>query len=141
MKINPFFPILPGEALAITQMASRIECGFPSPADDHAEADLDLNQHLISHPAATYFAKASGDSLTGHGIYDGDLLIVNRAAPRRNGSVVVVSLDGQLTCKVMDLKNRCFRSSNAEYPPIPIVDEMDVLIEGVVTHAVHYLGV
>ena len=100
---------------------------------------MDLNDHLISSPSATYFAHANGDSLNGTGIYDGDLLIINRAAERKNGSVVVVSLDGQLVCKILDTNNKCFRSSNTNYRPIQIQADMDVVIEGVVTHCIHYL--
>tara|TARA_R110000868_G_scaffold411494_1_gene704728 strand:+ start:458 stop:841 length:384 start_codon:yes stop_codon:yes gene_type:complete len=119
--------------------ATHLECGFPSPADDYTELDLDLNEYLINRPAATYFAWATGDSLIGEGVHDGDLLIVDRAAQRIQGSVVVVSLDGQLACKILDIKNRCFRSSNPAYPPIPVPEDMDVVIEGVVTHVIHRL--
>lgn len=120
MNITPIPTSLPAEPLPLPMRVTKLECGFPS-------------------PAATYFARANGDSLTGEGIYDGDLLIINRAAKRRNGCVVVVSLDGQLACKILDTNNRCFRSSNPDYPPIPVPEDMDVVIEGVVTHAVHYL--
>ena len=139
MKITPI-PLSPtAEPQALPMQTSKLECGFPSPAEDFTEQDLDLNEHLVTSPAATYFARANGDSLIGEGIYDGDLLIINRAAERKNGCVVVVSLDGQLACKILDTHNRCFRSSNPNYPPIPVPEDMDVVIEGVVTHAIHYL--
>ncbi len=139
MTITPIPISLPAEPLPLPLRVTKIECGFPSPAEDYSEQDLDLNEHLVTSPAATYFARANGDSLIGEGIYDGDLLIINRAAKRRNGCVVVVSLDGHLACKILDTNNRCFRSSNPDYPPIPVPEDMDVVIEGVVTHAVHYL--
>ena len=69
--------------------ASGVQAGFPSPADDYIESDLDLNEHLIVHPAATYFVKASGNSVIGAGIHDGALLIVDRALEPRDGSVVI----------------------------------------------------
>jgi DNA polymerase V len=54
-------------------LAWPVKAGFPSPADDYLEGRIDLNQHLIRHPAATFFVRVSGDSMTGAGIYDGDL--------------------------------------------------------------------
>lgn len=65
--------------------------------------------------------------------------IVDRSLTPKHNSVVVVSLDGQLACKILDKKYNCFRSANPDYPPIPVPDEMDVVIEGVVSHAIHYL--
>lgn len=116
-----------------------LACGFPSPADDHMDRTLDLNEHLISSPAATYFARATGDSLSDLGILPGDLLIVNRAVSPISGDVVVVSIDGELACKILDVKNKQFVSANPAYKPIPIIEDMSVCIEGVVTHAIHYL--
>lgn len=139
MKLTPIHTTDEPLPMALPVMATRIECGFPSPADDHLDHPLDLNEHLISAPAATYFAKASGDSLSGVGILSGDLLIVNRALKPSDGNIVVASIDGELTCKILDLKNILFLSANPRYSPIPIVDDMSVCIEGVVTHAVHYL--
>ena len=139
MQIQPF----PASGILSTQaiplMATRLECGFPSPAEDHMDRTLDLNEHLIASPAATYFARANGDSLSGLGIEAGDLLIVSRAVKPISGSVVVASIDGELVCKILDLKNKRFLSANVAYEPIPITDDLSVCIEGVVTHAVHYL--
>ena len=63
----------------------RVEAGFPSPADDYLEGTLDLNEHLIRRPAATFFLRVSGDSMTGAGIYPGDILIVDRSLPPADG--------------------------------------------------------
>ena len=125
--------------MALPLHLNRVECGFPSPAEDHLDQALDLNEHLIEHPAATYFARASGESLSGYGILSGDLLIVDRAREPVHQDVVVVSLDGELTCKILDLSKRQLLSANPNYPPVPVPDEMDMIVEGVVTHAVHYL--
>ena len=73
--------------------------------------------------------------MQGIGIFDGDLLIVDRAAERRNGAIVVAAVDGELTCKILDIKAQQLRSANPDYPPITIGD-MDLCIEGVVTHSV-----
>lgn len=67
---------------------SQVQCGFPSPAEDYIETPLDLNEHLISKPAATFFVKAKGDSMIGVGIFDGDLLIIDRSKSASNNQVV-----------------------------------------------------
>jgi len=135
-----FFPNNSATPIAVPVASNGVECGFPSPADDHTDLNLDLNAHIVTDPPATFFVRANGDSLNGIGIYHGDLLVVSRSAPRRDGSVVVVALDGQLACKILDVRHRCFRAGSADIAPIPIPEDMDVIIEGVVTHAVHYLS-
>jgi DNA polymerase V len=75
--------------LWLRRFASRVAAGFPSPADDHLEAPLDLNAHLVAHPAATFVVKVQGDSMAGAGIRDGDLLVVDRAREARSGAIVV----------------------------------------------------
>ncbi|MFA6132813.1 MAG: translesion error-prone DNA polymerase V autoproteolytic subunit [Phycisphaerae bacterium] len=79
--------------------AAAVAAGFPSPADDYVERALDLNEHLIEHPAATYCVRASGNSMVGTGIHDGDLLIVDRAIEPRDGSIAIAVIDGELTVK------------------------------------------
>jgi len=119
----------------------RVEAGFPSPADDYMEGALDLNAHVIKHPSATYFVRASGDSMTGAGIFDGDLLIVDRSLEPAHGRVAIVEVDGQLTVKRL-LKSRgrfSLHSENAKYPPIDLSEETEVTVWGVVTHVLHNL--
>lgn len=120
--------------------STRLRCGFPSPADDHIDARLDLVDHLIKHPAATYYARAEGDSMNGIGITDGDLLIIDRSLEPKHNDVVVAAIDGQMTCKVLDMKKMQLLSANSDYPPISIDPEgMELIIEGVVIHAIHHL--
>lgn len=130
---------------SFSSLAQKIECplfscrvraGFPSPADDFIDTSLDLNEFLIQKPAATFFAWAEGDSLKNVGIENGDLLIIDRSVARQQGSIVVAAIDGQLTCKILDLKNQCLRAANKHYPPIIITEDEDLLIEGVVTHSI-----
>lgn len=118
--------------------ASRVAAGFPSPADDYIEGKLDLNQYLIHKPAATFFARAEGDSMIGAGIHPGDLLIVDRSAKPLHQSIVVAALDGELTCKILDIHRRCLRAANPQYAPIPILPGSDFAIEGVVLHSIHH---
>jgi DNA polymerase V len=119
----------------------RVAAGFPSPADDYMERTLDLNEHVIKHPSATYFVRASGDSMTGAGIFDGDLLIVDRSLEPAHGRVAIVEMDGQLTVKrLFKLKGRFrLQSENVNYPPIDLQEENEVVVWGVVTHVLHNL--
>ena len=118
--------------------ATAVRAGFPSPADDFVETPLDIHDYLVKHPAATFFARAEGDSMVGLGIHDGDLLIVDRALQPRHGDVVIAAIDGELTCKVLDLQSQLLRAGNRRYPPIELHDSADLLIEGVVIHSVRH---
>ena len=116
---------------------ARVPAGFPSPADDHLDKALDLNEHLIQHPAATFFCRVAGDSMQGLGIFDGDLLIIDRAIEPAHGDVVLAALDGELTCKVLDKHEKRLLSANKKYAPIAINDENSLIIEGVVTYSIN----
>jgi len=116
--------------------SARVQAGFPSPADDYLEGSLDLNEHLITHPAATFYCRVCGDSMTGVGIFDGDLLIVDRSLSPRNGDVVLAVLDGELTCKILDIKRQRLLAANRQYAPIPIPENSSFEIEGVVISSI-----
>ena len=114
----------------------HVRAGFPSPADDFIDKALDLNEYLIKKPAATFFAWAEGDSLRDIGITQGDLLIIDRSLERTHGAVVVAAIDGELTCKILDMRRKQLLSANPNYPPIDVAGKEDLLIEGVVTHSI-----
>lgn len=116
-----------------------ISAGFPSPANDYIEKTLDLNELLIKHPAATFFVRVRGDSMMGAGIYDNDILVVDRSLNPRCGSIVVAVLNGELTVKRLDNKNGVtfLMSENPNYPALKITEEMDFRIWGVITTALH----
>lgn len=118
-----------------------ISAGFPSPADDYIEGRLDLNQHLIKHPAATFFVRATGDSMIGAGIHSGDLLVVDRALTPGENSVVIAVLNGELTVKRLLKKDgRLFLAAdNSKYPPIEISEGASFEVWGVVTNVIHPL--
>ena len=118
-----------------------VPAGFPSPADDYIEKELDLNTYLVKHPAATFFVRVSGDSMRDAGIYPGDILIVDRAIEPTNNSIVIARFEGELTVKRIHKKGRelFLVPENSEYEPIEIQDDMDFEIWGVVKHAIHSL--
>jgi DNA polymerase V len=111
---------------------ARVPAGFPSPAEDHLDRHLDLNEYLIKKPSSTFFAKAEGDSMVDFGIHDGSILIVDRSAKARHGAIVVVCVNGELTCKQLDTHGKQLVSGNRKFRPIPIGDDIDAIVEGVV---------
>ena len=136
MRVTPVANPLSKQPLSL--FGCRVSAGFPSPADDYLEAPLDLNDHLIKHPSATFFARAEGDSMRGRGIFPGDLLVVDRSVKPVHGQVVIAAIHGELTCKVLDTQRRCLLAANRNYAPIPITEECGFSIEGVVIASVRY---
>ena len=118
-----------------------VPAGFPSPAEDYVEGPLDLNRHLIPHPAATFFVRVSGDSMIGAGIYSGDLLIVDRAVTAAHNSIIIAVLNGDLTVKRLYQVGSTLRlmPENPDYPPIEIYPGTDFEVWGVVTKVIHFL--
>ncbi len=121
--------------------AARVAAGFPSPADDYIEGKLDLNEHLVKRPAATFFVRVEGDSMIGAGIHSGDILIVDRSLNPCHGKVVIAVLDGELTVKRLEQRKGVLRlhPENNSYHAIEITDAMDFTIWGVVTNVIHSL--
>lgn len=119
--------------------SSHVQAGFPSPADDYIEAQLDLNEHLIKHPAATFFVKADGQSMIGASIQSGDLLVVDRSITPVNGKIVIAAINGELTVKTLSLQHGKVQllPANPDFSPIDITAESDLVIWGVVTHVIH----
>lgn len=141
MRVTKIDGELALQPLAIPVYLSRVAAGFPSPADDYIEETIDLNKHIIKRPAATYFARANGDSMVGVGIFNGDLLVVDRSKTPVTGSVVIAVMNGELVCKVLDKERSSLRSANSRYPELEILEDIDCNIEGVVTHSLRYLDV
>lgn len=118
-----------------------IPAGWPSPSEDYIEDSLDLHQMMVRNPAATYFLRAMGHSMTGAGINDGDLLVVDRSKTPAPGKVVIAVVDGELTIKRLVKKGGrvLLASENPDYPDFDITGREDASIWGVVTHATHNL--
>jgi DNA polymerase V len=117
---------------------SRVAAGFPSPADDHLERMLDLNELLISNEPATFFVRAGGHSMNGKRstIHDGDLLVVDKSLEAKNGDVVIACIDGQFTVKRLALRGGALwlLPENTAFPELKISeDDQDFAIWGVVT--------
>ncbi len=118
----------------------RVPAGFPSPAADHVEKALDLNELLVQRPAATYFVRAEGDSMIEAGIHPGDILVVDRSLEARHGDVVIAAVDGELTVKRLELRPRTrLLPANPAYRPIELREGEALELFGVVTSVIHSL--
>lgn len=120
---------------------SQVPAGFPSPADDYIARRLDLNEHLIPHPSATFFVRVAGDSMTGAGINDGDILIVDRSLEAAEGKVVIAVVDGELVVKRLRKRDGAWAllAESEGYPPIVAGEDGEFEVWGVVTSVIHSL--
>lgn len=134
-------PAETGKELELPLAEASCPAGFPSPADDYMEDELDLNEHLIENPSATFFVRVSGSSMEDAGIHDGDILVVDRSLEARDGRVVIAVLDGELSVKRLSIEDGepILKPENSDYEPIKINRQNDLHIWGVVTNVIHEL--
>ena len=125
--------------LNIPLFMSRVQAGFPSPADDYIEQGLDLNDFLIKRPTATFFMKVAGDSMKDAGINNDDILIVDRSLTAIHNCIVVAVVNSEYTVKrLQKIKDKIYlMPENKKYPVIEIKEGMDFEIWGVVTYVIH----
>ncbi|MDB4234441.1 translesion error-prone DNA polymerase V autoproteolytic subunit [Alphaproteobacteria bacterium] len=124
----------------VTYMISKVSAGFPSPADDYLENNLNLDKLLIKNRPSTFLIRAGGDSMINIGIYDGDILIVDRSLDAKSKDIVIASIFGELTVKklILDVHgNPQLKSENELYSNIEIKNKEDLIIWGVVTSVIH----
>ena len=117
--------------------------GFPSPAENYVEEKLNLNSYLIKNKESSFFVRVSGDSMINVGIFDNDILIVDRSIDPKRQSIVMVSIDGELVIKKLmkdQSKNYYLKSENSNYPNIKLNSNRDTIIWGVVTYVIHNLS-
>ena len=116
----------------------KVGAGFPSPATDYIEDDVDLNTHLIKNAPATFIIRVQGKSMTNVGIYDGDLLIVDRSINPKNSSTVIANVNEELVVKTfIKGKNNNYLASGPN--KIELSENPNVIIWGVVTYVSHKL--
>ena len=136
------------------KVSGSVVAGFPSPAEQYLEPPLDLNELLVRRPAATYFVRVEGDSMSGAGIHDGDLLVVDRSLRPADGDVIIASVDGDFTVKTLRLGNGERGTGNGErgmgnggeirlvaanpkYPDIVLKSGQELDYFGLVTACIH----
>ena len=108
-------------------------CGFESPAAQYTELGVTLDELLINHPDATFIGIASGNSMQEVGIFEGDLLVIDRAEPAENGDVIVANLNGLFVCKLLDKTNARLLSASSLHKPVQLTSADEFQLEGVVT--------
>ena len=122
-----------------TLYSNSVCAGFPSPASDYLEGEIDLNRYLIKNPPATFIVKSQGNCMLQAGIHSGDLLVVDRSIKPKNNSIVIASIDGDLTVKRIKISGKKFllSSDNKDYGNVKINNESDIFIWGIVTKVIH----
>lgn len=125
--------------LRLPLFSGKVAAGFPSPADDYVEKTLDLNELLVKKPAATFFARAQGESMLGAGIHQNDILVVDRSIEPVPGKIVICALNGELVVKRLKrgADQWILASESPFYPDILLHEELEMVIWGVVTNVIH----
>ena len=145
MHPHPILPSCADGPVALTLSSDRVSAlpcwvaaGFPSPAEDHAVQRLDLMAQLIKHPQATFLLRVRGESMKDAGIFDNDVVLVDRAITPRSGHIVIAMLDGEFVCKTLwQRAGRIkLKAANATYPDILPAEGQTVEIWGVVVAAI-----
>lgn len=139
-KITFFLPDTKS-GLELPFISSGIKAGFPSPAADFDETRVSIDQIVVKHKEATFYAKASGNSMIGAGIDDGDILVIDRSLEARDGKIAVCFVDGEFTVKRIKVEQDCvyLLPENTKFEPIKVTEENELIIWGIVTHVVKSL--
>jgi DNA polymerase V len=118
-----------------------VAAGFPSPAQDYYDGDINLTERLVDDQDATFIVRVSGHSMTDAGISNGDELLVDRSKTPRHGDIVVAVLDGELTVKRLRVERAgvVLAAENVDYPDITVPELSDLQIWGVATYCLHHL--
>lgn len=139
-KIQFFLPDLENQ-VELPYISSGIKAGFPSPAADFDESKISLDHVLVKNKEATFYAKASGNSMIGAGIDDGDILVIDRSLEPQNNKIAICFIDGEFTVKRIKLENEevYLMPENPNYKPIKISEENELIIWGIVTYVIKSL--
>ena len=123
----------------ISLFEGSVPAGFPSPADDAMDLDLNLHDYLVRNPAQTFCVKAIGESMKDAGIQSGDVMLVDRAIEPENRSIVLAVIDSEFTVKRVNVSDKklYLMPENENFTPIEITQEMDFKVWGVVTYVIH----
>ena len=139
-------PLASASKLQLPLFGTRLHAGFPSPADDYLEGKIDLNKYLVEHSAATFLVRIDGDSMTGAGIFPGDIAIVDRSLvsselKAMHNKIVLAVLDGEFTIKRLCVKGKAVSlvAENDKYRPIAVSEGSDFTVWGVVRHSIRHL--
>src|SRR5688572_12739365 len=120
-------------------MTTPVRAGFPNPAEDARGLPLDLNELVVRHPVSTYYLRVEGDSMTGAGIVQGDIVVVDKSLNPKSGDIVVAAVDGDFTLKHLKRQGEeaWLVAANPAYKPIALHEAADAELWGVVTYVIH----
>lgn len=124
--------------LRIPFIPDGVSAGFPSPAADFMENNIDLNKELSENPLATFYIKVKGNSMIDAGIEDKDVLIVDRSIEPQDNKIAICYIDGEFTVKRIKLEKDCLylMPENSNYTPIKVTEENQLIIWGIVTYVI-----
>lgn len=127
------------KSLKLPLFSAKVQAGFPSPADDHLERSIDLNEELVRNPASTFFVRVKGDSMRDAGIHTGDILVVDRSLTPSDRRIVVAMIDGEFTVKrFRKLEGKVFlEAANERFSRIELSGDQELVIWGVVAFVIH----
>jgi len=122
-------------------VSGGIKAGFPSPAGDFDESKISLDNVLVKNREATFYAKASGNSMIGAGIDDGDIMVIDRSIEPQNNKIAICLIDGEFTVKRIKIEKDAvyLMPENKNYQPIKVTDENELVIWGIVTYVIKTL--
>jgi len=122
-------------------ISGGIKAGFPSPAADFDESKISLDNVLVKNREATFYAKASGTSMIGAGIDDGDIMVIDRSLEPQNKKIAICLIDGEFTVKRIKIEKDAvyLMPENNNYQPIKVTDENELVIWGIVTYVIKNL--
>lgn len=124
--------------LLIPLLNNGISAGFPSPALDFIDERIDINKLLLKRPSATFMGRVSGDSMKNAGIFDGDLIIIDKSIKPEHNMIAVCVINAELTLKRICIKDkRCYlMPENENYPVIEITEDTTLMVWGIVVHSI-----
>lgn len=139
-KLTFFLPDYESE-LKIPFIKEGVSAGFPSPAADFMETNIDLNKELSENQLATFYIKVKGNSMIDAGINDKDVLVVDRSLEPQNNKIAICFIDGEFTVKRILVEKECLylMPENANYSPIKVTEENQLIIWGIVTYVIKKL--
>jgi len=139
LKVTDVHRPLQDKPLALPVFSTSVQAGFPSPAEDHIEKRLDINELVVQHPTATFFVRVEGESMIDANIHSGDILVVDRSIQPTHGKIVIAILDGEFTVKRLKIASDgvFLMPENPKYPGIQIESGTEFQIWGVVTYVIH----
>lgn len=137
--IEPVLKFVKNKGYYLPLFSSKVAAGYPASADEHIETHIDLQDHLIKNISMTFLVRVSGQSMLDAGIFENDLLVVDRSRRPTHGKIVIAAIDGQLTVKRLHQKNNqlFLMPENKKFKSIKVTPENEMLIFGVVTHVIH----